>query len=73
MLIMECTVDLLKTRMQQGDGTLKTQCVSFTSAKKTPLTEHPSRSALIFGTTRDVIAQNGLAGLWRGTAASLIR
>ncbi|RDB15461.1 Solute carrier family 25 member 38 [Hypsizygus marmoreus] len=48
--------DLLKTRMQQGDGT-----------------PHMRRNALIFSTAREVVAQNGLAGLWRGTAASLIR
>jgi len=48
--------DLLKTRMQQGDGTFRMR-----------------RNAFIFGTTREIIASNGLAGLWRGTTASLIR
>ncbi|KAF8075889.1 solute carrier family 25 member 38 [Lyophyllum atratum] len=47
--------DLLKTRMQQGDGKLRLQ------------------RNVILGTARDVLAKDGVAGLWRGTAASLIR
>jgi len=50
--------DLLKTRLQQGDGTLKLP---------------RSHSSLILSTTRDVIAQHGLRGLWRGTLPSLAR
>ncbi|KII96077.1 hypothetical protein PLICRDRAFT_98507 [Plicaturopsis crispa FD-325 SS-3] len=48
--------DLLKTRVQQGDGTLK-----------------PRNTAFIVRTTREIIAANGLAGLWRGTTATLAR
>ncbi|KAF5371954.1 hypothetical protein D9615_008068 [Tricholomella constricta] len=48
--------DLLKTRMQQGDGKLNAQ-----------------RNTLIIGTARDIIKQNGILGLWRGTTASLMR
>ncbi|KAF8966399.1 mitochondrial carrier [Flammula alnicola] len=50
--------DLLKTRLQQGDGSVKVP---------------NSRSSVILGTTRDVIAQHGLKGLWRGTMPSLVR
>ncbi|KAF9004694.1 solute carrier family 25 member 38 [Cyathus striatus] len=49
--------DLLKTRMQQGDGVI------------TP--RH--RSSIIFSTAREVIQENGISGLWRGTAPSLVR
>ncbi|KAH0586977.1 Solute carrier family 25 member 38 like protein [Termitomyces sp. J132] len=48
--------DLVKTRMQQGDGKIQLK-----------------RNELILSTTRNVITERGLAGLWRGTAASLIR
>ncbi|KAF9480807.1 solute carrier family 25 member 38 [Pholiota conissans] len=50
--------DLLKTRMQQGDG-----------AMKLPST----RSSFILGTAREVISENGFKGLWRGTIPSLAR
>jgi len=50
--------DLLKTRMQQGDGSLKLP------------TAH---SSLILGTAREVIAADGIKGLWRGTSPSLFR
>ncbi|KIM45763.1 hypothetical protein M413DRAFT_440802 [Hebeloma cylindrosporum] len=50
--------DLLKTRLQQGDGSLRIP---------------NSRSSVILTTTRDVIAQHGLKGLWRGTLPSLAR
>ncbi|TFK43124.1 solute carrier family 25 member 38 [Crucibulum laeve] len=49
--------DLLKTRMQQGDGRIKPR----------------NHSSIILTTTREVITSNGVIGLWRGTAASLIR
>ncbi|KAF8171814.1 solute carrier family 25 member 38 [Pholiota molesta] len=50
--------DLLKTRMQQGDG-----------AVKLPST----RSSFILGTAREVISESGIKGLWRGTLPSLVR
>jgi len=50
--------DLLKTRLQQGDGSLKLP---------------NSRSSVILNTARDIIAQHGLKGLWRGTIPSLAR
>ncbi|KAI0084184.1 solute carrier family 25 member 38 [Irpex rosettiformis] len=49
--------DLLKTRMQQGDG-------SAVPAK------HGQR---ILHVTREVIRTNGFSGLWRGTTATLLR
>nr|GAT46137.1 predicted protein [Mycena chlorophos] len=48
--------DLLKTRIQQGDGTLVKR-----------------NTATLFQTSRQIVASQGLAGLWRGTNASLIR
>ncbi|KAF7313415.1 Mitochondrial glycine transporter [Mycena chlorophos] len=48
--------DLLKTRLQQGDGTLVKR-----------------NTATLFQTSRQIVASQGLAGLWRGTNASLIR
>ncbi|KAH9483029.1 Mitochondrial glycine transporter [Psilocybe cubensis] len=50
--------DLLKTRLQQGDGKARLPQV---------------HSSLILSTTRDIIAKNGLRGLWRGTFPSLVR
>lgn len=50
--------DLLKTRMQQGDGSLRLP------------TAH---SSLILGTARGVITTDGIKGLWRGTSPSLFR
>ncbi|KAI0337558.1 solute carrier family 25 member 38 [Trametopsis cervina] len=49
--------DLLKTRMQQGDG----------SAGR------PKHGSRILYTTREVVRANGLTGLWRGTTATLLR
>ncbi|KAJ3529404.1 hypothetical protein NM688_g7857 [Phlebia brevispora] len=49
--------DLLKTRMQQGDGRL----VDAIHGKK------------IWWATREVVRTNGLTGLWRGTTATLLR
>ncbi|KAF9224431.1 solute carrier family 25 member 38 [Gyrodon lividus] len=48
-------LDLLKTRMQQGDFEL---C---------------RNTALIWRTTQDVVKQDGMKGLWRGTTATLVR
>jgi len=48
--------DLLKTRLQQGDGTVTTR----------------NTSALL-STTRQIVASQGLIGLWRGTSATLAR
>jgi len=50
--------DLLKTRMQQGDGSLRIPTAN---------------SSLILGTARDVITTDGIKGLWRGTSPSLFR
>ncbi|KAF8164917.1 mitochondrial carrier [Crassisporium funariophilum] len=50
--------DLLKTRLQQGDGLLKLPT---------------SHSSVIVGTTREIIVSNGIRGLWRGTSPSLVR
>ncbi|KAL1688923.1 solute carrier family 25 member 38 [Schizophyllum commune] len=49
--------DLLKTRLQQSDGRLKT----------------PHRPAVLIDTVRQVLAERGPLGLWRGTGATLIR
>ncbi|KAL1700393.1 mitochondrial carrier [Schizophyllum commune] len=49
--------DLLKTRLQQSDGRMKT----------------PHRPAVIIDTIRQVLAERGPLGLWRGTGATLIR
>lgn len=49
--------DLLKTRMQQGDGQVAGS-------------RHQLR---ILGTAREVIQTNGVLGLWRGTTATLLR
>lgn len=48
--------DLLKTRLQQGDG-LKTE----------------SNTRTLLQTTKSILRQDGLSGLWRGTAPSLTR
>ncbi|KAF7331633.1 Mitochondrial glycine transporter [Mycena kentingensis (nom. inval.)] len=48
--------DLLKTRLQQGDGTLT-----------------PRKSASLLQTSRQIVASQGVIGLWRGTGASLVR
>jgi len=50
--------DLLKTRLQQGDGSLRFPT---------------SHSSVILGTVREVITTNGIRGLWRGTSPSLVR
>ncbi|KAI0959225.1 hypothetical protein AcW1_004112 [Taiwanofungus camphoratus] len=50
-------LDLLKTRLQQGDGS----------------PYRPSNMALLLSTTRDIVRINGLSGLWRGTTATLLR
>ncbi|OBZ71890.1 Solute carrier family 25 member 38 [Grifola frondosa] len=49
--------DLLKTRMQQGDGALMI----------------PRRASFMLHTTRDIVRTNGLSGLWRGTTPTLLR
>ncbi|CAK5265378.1 unnamed protein product [Mycena citricolor] len=46
--------DLLKTRMQQGDGAVHTRNT-------------------IAQTAKQVVASNGVSGLWRGTNATLLR
>ncbi|KAA1465901.1 mitochondrial carrier [Dentipellis sp. KUC8613] len=48
--------DLLKTRLQQGDGA-----------------ESARRSGRLAQTIRNIVASNGITGLWRGTSASLLR
>ncbi|GJE83976.1 solute carrier family 25 member 38 [Phanerochaete sordida] len=49
--------DLLKTRMQQGDGGVVGQ----------------KQKLRIIGTAREVVRTNGVLGLWRGTTATLLR
>ncbi|EKM75747.1 hypothetical protein AGABI1DRAFT_79511 [Agaricus bisporus var. burnettii JB137-S8] len=49
--------DLLKTRMQQGDGRIRSN----------------RGVSLVTGTLQDVLATRGWKGLWRGTEASLMR
>ena len=78
-------VDLLKTRMQQGDGSLRLPtwgylphcCSMFLhSSFSWLLTVAPisrSHSSVILGTARGVITTDGIKGLWRGTSPSLIR
>ncbi|KAJ7179598.1 solute carrier family 25 member 38 [Mycena filopes] len=48
--------DLLKTRLQQGDGTVTTR-----------------NTTTLLRTTREIVASQGLKGLWRGTNATLAR
>ncbi|KAH9950135.1 solute carrier family 25 member 38 [Amylocystis lapponica] len=50
-------LDLLKTRLQQGDGS----------------PYNPRHKPLIFATAREVVHTQGLTGLWRGTSATLVR
>ncbi|KAJ3505685.1 hypothetical protein NLJ89_g7285 [Agrocybe chaxingu] len=50
--------DLLKTRLQQGDGRVGMS---------------GSHSSVLLGTTKEIVRQNGLKGLWRGTVPSLVR
>ncbi|KIK80899.1 hypothetical protein PAXRUDRAFT_763961 [Paxillus rubicundulus Ve08.2h10] len=51
-------LDLLKTRIQQGDSAISS---------------NSRNTALIWRTTHDIIKQDGMKGLWRGTAATLVR
>jgi solute carrier family 25 protein 38 len=48
--------DLLKTRLQQGDGTVS-----------------QSNTRTLYQTTRSILVNDGMTGLWRGTAPSLAR
>ncbi|KAJ6567388.1 solute carrier family 25 member 38 [Mycena vulgaris] len=48
--------DLLKTRLQQGDGTVTTR-----------------NTTTLLRTTQQIVASQGLIGLWRGTNATLAR
>ncbi|KAG9317054.1 solute carrier family 25 member 38 [Chiua virens] len=48
-------MDLLKTRVQQGD------------------TAPGSRTTFVWRTAKDIVKQDGIVGLWRGTSASLAR
>ncbi|KAJ6612163.1 mitochondrial carrier [Mycena sp. CBHHK59/15] len=48
--------DLLKTRLQQGDGTVTTR-----------------NTTTLLRTTQQIVASQGLIGLWRGTSATLAR
>ncbi|KAF7330869.1 Mitochondrial glycine transporter [Mycena venus] len=48
--------DLLKTRLQQGDGTVTTR-----------------NTSTLLSITRQIVASQGLIGLWRGTSATLAR
>ncbi|KAF8901746.1 solute carrier family 25 member 38 [Gymnopilus junonius] len=50
--------DLIKTRVQQGDGSM--------------ILQHP-RSSVIVNIAYEVIGQQGVRGLWRGTLPSLLR
>ncbi|KAF9057307.1 solute carrier family 25 member 38 [Panaeolus papilionaceus] len=52
--------DLLKTRIQQVDGSLGANLPK-------------SHSSIILGTTRLIIQKEGMIGLWRGTIPSLAR
>ncbi|KAF9242955.1 solute carrier family 25 member 38 [Melanogaster broomeanus] len=49
-------IDLLKTRIQQGDSASSSR-----------------NAALIWRTTHDIIKQDGMKGLWKGTTATLVR
>ena len=78
-------VDLLKTRMQQGDGSLRLPTWGYLPPCRSMLlhscfswllTVVPisrSHSSVILGTIRGVITTDGIKGLWRGTSPSLIR
>ncbi|KAH9921546.1 solute carrier family 25 member 38 [Epithele typhae] len=54
--------DLLKTRIQQPD-----------QLNKLRLSPLAPQSTFIFRTARDIVQNDGLVGLWRGTTASLLR
>lgn len=60
--LLRSTVDLLKTRIQQPDHLRK-----FSHSPLSP------QSTLIFRTARDIVESDGIRGLWRGTAPSLLR
>ena len=53
---------MLKTRIQQPEH-----------LRKLPHSPLSPQSTLIFRTARDIIQSDGLLGLWRGTAPSLLR
>ena len=57
-LTVRLTVDVLKTRIQQGDG-----------IHKPPF----SKTGVIMLTARTIVTSTGFTGLWRGTTASLAR
>jgi len=58
---------VLKTRMQQGDGRLKSLSTKLVSS---PIS---SNTGTIVHTARGIVASSGLNGLWRGTSATLVR
>jgi len=49
-------LDLLKTRVQQGDSAL-----------------NAGNTTIIWRTTKDIIRNEGVKGLWTGTSATLVR
>jgi hypothetical protein len=75
-IMISSPVDLLKTRMQQGDGAVKLpRCDTryIITHKGNCLTRISTRSSFILGTAREVISESGIKGLWRGTLPSLVR
>ncbi|KDQ65119.1 hypothetical protein JAAARDRAFT_53029 [Jaapia argillacea MUCL 33604] len=65
-------LDLLKTRLQQGDGSSGPRFASPTFTCVT-IASTSARNLTVFRTARDIVAIQGPRGLWRGTNATLVR
>lgn len=73
-----CIVDLLKTRIQQVEGSLPKhryvlQLLRLRAIHLRAITVLCRNNALIVRTVRDIVNTNGILGLWRGTTATLLR
>lgn len=64
-------VDLLKTRLQQGNGSLCTRWAQTRLSSLVP--DFIAYRHAITQTTKAVLLTDGLPGLWRGTEATLVR
>ena len=63
-------VDLLKTRLQQGNGSLSTR---WAQMRLSLVPDFIVYRHAITQTTKAVLLTDGLPGLWRGTEATLVR